>query len=484
MNANLIRLVDELRKLSRETSWVEFKRENYRPDMIGEDISALANAAASVGRSCAYMVWGIHDETHEVCGTKEDIRLLRVGNEELENWLRHNLSDNADFDFACVDYAADVRVNVLKIRPATSFPVAFKKDSFIRVGSYTKKLRDYKEVEARLWDRLRDINFESQQSLSDLTLLEALGKLDLDVYFEKTKTPMPSTIEELGRLMCVEKVLYRQDNGLYAITNMGGTLFARALSEFPRIARKAVRVIQYTGENRMHMMREYTGTKGYAVGLDGLIDYLQAMTPADASIVGAFRDAKYAYPKVALRELVANALVHQDFSIRGAGPLIEVFSNRVEITNPGECKIELDRIIDSPPWSRNEDLAALMRRMRMCEEAGGGWDKAILSCEEQFLPAPRIENYKMATKVSLCSAECFADMTLEDRLWACYTHACILFLDRKHLTSSSVKKRFGAETIAASTVSKLLKKAVERGYIRVFDPNVGDRAVSYVPYWA
>lgn len=484
MNRNLIYLIDELRKQPTETPWVEFKHENYKPDMIGEDICALANAAAYVGRSCAYMIWGVHDETHEVCGTKEDFQSLRIGNEELENWLRHSLSNNADFDFEHIEYAANVRVSVLKVHPATSFPVAFKKEPFIRIGSYTKKLRDYKEVEARLWNRLRDAHFENQLSLSDLTLQDALGKLDLDVYFEKTKTPMPSTIEELGRLMSAEKVLCRQDNGLYAITNMGGALFARAISEFPRIARKAVRVIQYNGENRMHMMREYTGAKGYAVGLDGLISYLQAMTPADASIVGAFRNAKYAYPEVALRELVANALIHQDFSIGGSGPLIEVFSNRVEITNPGECMIKLDRIIDSPPWSRNEDLAALMRRMRMCEEAGGGWDKAVLSCEELFLPAPRIEKYETATKVSLYSAECFANMALEDRLWACYTHACILFLDRKHLTSSSVKKRFGLATIAASTISKLLKKAVERGYIRVFDPDVGDRAVSYVPYWA
>ena len=232
MNQNLIYLIDELRKQPTETPWVEFKHENYKPDMIGEDICALANSAAYVGRPCAYMIWGVHDETHEVCGTKEDFQSLRIGNEELENWLRHSLSNNADFDFAHIEYAANVRVSVLKVHPATSFPVAFKKESFIRIGSYTKKLRDYKEVEARLWNRLRDAHFENQLSLSDLTLQDALGKLDLDVYFEKTKTPMPSTIEELGRLMSAE--LCRQDNGLYAITNMGGALFARAISEFPR----------------------------------------------------------------------------------------------------------------------------------------------------------------------------------------------------------------------------------------------------------
>ena len=481
---DLIRLIDELRKQPTETSWVEFKHDNYKPEMIGEDISALANAAAYIGRSCAYMIWGVHDISHEVCGTSESLQTLRAGNEELENWLRHNLSGNADFDFERVEYNPEVYVGVLTIRAATRFPVAFKKEPYVRIGSYTKKLRDYKEVEARLWDRLRNTNFESQLSLSDLTIQDAIGKLDLDVYFEKTQTPMPSTIEELGRLMCAERVCYRQDNGLYSITNMGAALFARAISEFPRISRKAVRVIQYNGANRMHMTREYTGTKGYAVGLDGLIGYLQAMTPADASIKGAFRGSSYAYPVIALRELVANALIHQDFSISGSGPLIEVFSDRIEISNPGECRIELDRLIDSPPWSRNEDLAALMRRMKMCEEAGGGWDKAVLSCEEQLLPAPRMEKYESATKVSLYAAERYEDMTLEDRIWACYTHACILYLDRKHLTSSSVKKRFGLEKVAGSTISKLLKKAVERGCIRVFDPGVGDRAISYVPYWA
>lgn len=481
---NLIRLIDELRKLPTETSWVEFKHDNYRPDMIGEDVCALANAAAYVGRSVAYMIWGVHDQTHIVCGTSEDFSSLRAGNEELENWLRHNLSDNADFVFERVEYSPAVYVGVLTISPASSFPVAFKKDTYIRIGSYTKKLRAYKEVEARLWDKLRDAHFENQLSLSDLTLQDAVGKLDLGIYFEKTKTPMPPTIDELGRLMCAEKILYRQDDGLYAITNMGAALFARAIAEFPRVSRKAVRVIQYRGENRMHMMREYIGTKGYAVGLEGLVGYLQAMTPADASIEGVFRNSNHAYPEIALRELVANALIHQDFSISGSGPLIEVFSDRIEISNPGECVIELDRIIDSPPWSRNEDLAALMRRMKMCEEAGGGWDKAVLSCEEQFLPAPRMEKYEAATKVSLYAAERFEDMTLEDRIWACYTHACILFLDRRHLTSSSVKKRFGLPTVSASTISKLLRKAVARGCIRVFDPDVGDKAVSYVPYWA
>jgi len=52
-------LVNELRKLPRETEWVEFKHNNANPDMIGERLSALANSAALEGKTNAYVVWGI-----------------------------------------------------------------------------------------------------------------------------------------------------------------------------------------------------------------------------------------------------------------------------------------------------------------------------------------------------------------------------------------------------------------------------------------
>ena len=72
-----------------------------------------------------------------------------------------------------------------------------------------------------------------------------------------------------------------------------------------------------------------------------------------------------AYPAIALREAVANALIHQDFSVTGTGVVVEIFSNRIEITNPGIPLVDIYRIVDNPPKSRNEKLASLMRRLRM-----------------------------------------------------------------------------------------------------------------------
>ena len=57
--------------------------------------------------------------------------------------------------------------------------------------------------------------------------------------------------------------------------------------------------------------------------------------------------------------------------------MIEIFSDRMEITNPGLPLVKTDRFLDSPPRSRNEALASFMRRIHICEERGTGIDKIV-----------------------------------------------------------------------------------------------------------
>ena len=67
-----IALVDRLRGLPTETEWCEFKRNHYEPQVLGEYLSALANAACLSGQARAYLVFGIDDATHTVVGTQFD----------------------------------------------------------------------------------------------------------------------------------------------------------------------------------------------------------------------------------------------------------------------------------------------------------------------------------------------------------------------------------------------------------------------------
>lgn len=391
---NLDKLVNELRKLPTETQWLEFKHNNYTPDMIGKDISALANSASLYEKSCAYMLWGIDDETHEIVGTDYDLQTLKKGNQELENWLRSLLSKNADFEFHTVQMAEEKRVGVLIIYKATNQTVMFDKVDYIRVGSYTKRLSEYPAMQAQLWDKIRNSRFEERYAKQDLRLEDALRMLDYSVYFDNCGIIQPTDFAGVAHYMQQDEIVVRQDNGLYAITNLGAILFAKHLSEFPRLSRKAVRIVQYEGNNRLSMLKENIGNKGYAVGFEGLMKFVEALIPTQEPIVGALRENRSAYPILAIREAVANALIHQDFSISGTGPVIEIFEKRIEITNSGTPLVDVRRIIDNPPKSRNEKLASLMRRLRMCEELGSGWDKIVSSCEFAQLPAPKIELYE------------------------------------------------------------------------------------------
>ena len=145
-NDSDIKLIRALCGLPHETQWLEFKSNNFDPDMIGKDISALANSAALIDRPCSYMLWGVDNATHEICGTNEDLQTLKVGNEELSNWLSHLLSDNTLFTSRTVNIDGQ-NVLLLEISKSIGKPSTFKKEAYIRIGSITRKLKDVSQTE-------------------------------------------------------------------------------------------------------------------------------------------------------------------------------------------------------------------------------------------------------------------------------------------------------------------------------------------------
>lgn len=480
---NLPKLVKELCVLDDETSWVEFKHDNYEPFTIGEDICALANGATLEERQCAYFIWGVDDKSHEIVGTSKDLHNLKKGNEELENWLRRLLSNNIDFEYQLTK-VDEKNVGVMRIQCAAGQPATFEKKTYIRVGSYTKKLADYPALQAKLWSRLQNVNFELQAAKENLDLASALQLLNYGTYFDLLKIPQPSTFDGVAHYLLEDDILTKQDDGLYTITKLGAILFAKQLKDFPSVSRKAIRLIKYEGNNRLNMLKEETIQKGYAVDFKDLIRYIEAFTATKEPINGALREKIKAFPTIEIRETVGNALIHQDFSITGTGPLIEIFDKRIEVTNPGALLVNVNRIIDTPPKSRNEKMASLMRRMRICEEAGTGWDKIIMACENAQLPAPHIFPYEESTRVTLYSEIPFSDLTQEDKLWACYMHACILQVQDDKLTNASLRGRFGLPETSAGSISRLIKKAVEMGMIKPVDESTSNRYMKYVPSWA
>ncbi len=479
----LVSLVRELCKLPRETEWLEFKANEHRPQEIGEYLSALANSAALAGKAFAYLVWGVADSGHEIVGTHFDPRAEMVGNEELENWLLHLLTPKIHFRF--FDVLVDGRsVVLLEIERAFRHPVQFQGQELIRVGSYKKKLKDFPGKERELWRIFDQAPFEHGIAAERVRDDEVLRLLDYPAYFELLDRPLPENRDGILSALASDDLIHACDAGGWNITNLGAMLFAKRLEDLRSLRRKAVRVIQYRGRSRIETLKEQAGTKGYACGFEGLIAFINGLLPSNEVIEQALRKTVPRFPELAVRELVANALIHQDFFFTGAGPMVEIFEDRIEVTNPGIPLVDTQRFLDSPPRSRNESLASLMRRIGICEERGSGWDKVVLQTELYQLPAPLAEVADDHTRVVLFAPRPLTSMDKAERVRAVYLHACLRFVNREYLTNTSVRQRFGIEPQNSAKASRLIGEAIEAGMIVPDDPAAAPKLMRYVPEWA
>lgn len=479
----LIGLVQELRKLPRETEWVEFKHNKAEPQDIGEYLSALANSAALLGKVNAYLIWGIDDTSHAIIGTRFQPASVKVGNEELESWLLRLLEPKINFRFQAL-VIDDQPVVLLEIGAACRHPVQFQGQDYIRVGSYKKKLKDYPEKERALWRIFDRVPFERGIALVRVSDETVLRLLDYPAYFDLLEIPLPDGRAAILDALARDDLIQTGDAGDWNITNLGALLFAKKLEEFPTLRRKAIRVIHYKGHGRLDTQREQIGGKGYASGFEGLIGFIMALVPTNEVIGPALRRTLPMFPELAVRELVANALIHQDLFATGTSPMVEIFDDRMEITNPGEPLVDTRRFVDTPPKSRNEVLASLMRRFRICEERGSGIDKVVAQVELYQLPAPCFEVPEGFTRAVLFAHQPLVRMDKADRIRACYLHACLKRVMRDYLTNASLRERFGVEEKNKATISRYIREAVEDGAIKLHDEEAAMNQRKYVPYWA
>lgn len=479
----LIELLIDLKSLPKENEWVEFKKDFHSKEEIGKALSSLSNSAAIHKQSFGYLVFGIEDETHRTLGCTFNPATKKVGNEELKHWLIQKLDPKIDFFYFKFKFR-NKNIVLFQIPAASGQPTRFSNTAYIRIETITRKLRDFPELEKQLWVQQANQNFSSELSIENILSDEIISLLDTQAYFDFFEIPYPTNRESVLEKFVSENFIKKNSFGKYSITNLGGLLFAKDLSKFPNLWRKAIRVVVYTGKNRVQTEREQTGGRGYAIGFKGLLDWVNSQLPANEEIEKAFRKEVRMFPEIAIRELAANMLIHQDFRIGGSGPVIEIFSDRIEFTNPGIPLITIDRFIDEYQ-SRNEDLASFMRRINICEEKGSGIDIVIFNIELYQLPAPDFQKSEKHTKAILYSKLNLNDMDKNDKIRACYQHCCLSYVSNEIMTNQSLRKRFNIEDKNSAIASRIIKDTLESKLIKDNDPKSNSRKFKkYIPFWA
>ena len=476
----LIELVNDLVKQPHESEWVEFKLNFHSEDEIGERISALSNGACIHNRPFGYLVFGVEDETQIIQGTSFKAKAAKKGNEDLEHWLLNRLNPRIYFRVYEFDYDEDRRISIYVIPAAKNQPVEYFHQAYIRISTVTRKLNEFPQKQAKIWKK-DTLPFEKEIAKDSLSASEVIKYLITESYFDLLNLPYPSNQQGIIDKFIDERLVIK-NNG-YAITKLGALLFAKQLKDFESVERKSVRVIVYKGKNKVETEREQIGVKGYALGFEGLVNWINSQLPANEEIGKALRKETRMYPEIAIRELVANALIHQDLTEKGF-PMIEIFTDRIEISNSGTPLVTPDRFIDAY-LSRNEKLADLMRRMGFCEEKGSGLDKVIFQNELYQLPPINVVVAENRTRITMYSYKTLNNLDKKEKIRACYQHACLKYVSNEKMTNQSLRERFKIKNQNYSTASRIIRDAIEAKVVKEDDPRSKSRKyASYIPFWA
>jgi predicted HTH transcriptional regulator len=463
--------VDLWCQLPSEHQKLEFKeaKQTFDRDKLSKYCVALANEGGG------YLVLGITD---------------KVPRQIVGSAAFPNLVDTAEKIFQSVGF----RVEIFQVDHPNGRVLVFQIPSRPKGTAYhlsgTYLMRSGEQLVPMSEDQLRKIFAEGQPnwleeiSQTGLDSGQIVELLDTQAFFELIKLPYPTQRDGVIERLLSERLIHAEKSGLYSICRLGALLFAKRLSDFPDVSRKAPRVIVYSGRSKLQTKLDQPGFKGYAAGFQGLLRFITSQLPQNEVIEDALRRDFKLVPEVVVRELIANALIHQDFSVTGASVMIEIYDDRMEISNPGEPIVPVDRFIDGYQ-SRNEQLADIMRRMGICEEKSSGIDRVVDSVETFQLPAPDFRVELNRTFVTIFGHKSFEDMDREDRVRACYQHCVLKWVMSQRMTNQSLRDRFHLPERKSASISQIIAYAIEEGRIKL-DEKVGTsrKFARYVPIWA
>ncbi|KGI60854.1 divergent AAA domain protein [Prevotella sp. DNF00663] len=470
-------LEDSLYPIPTELNELDWKCAlSTKTERLAEHLCAFSNYKGG-----GILVFGINNDGSFTPLTKTDIDNII---QKLGNIAHNNLSSSISIEHAVLTYQEHSMLFIY-IPEQSDKPIHKKGsnmfDAYTRSAGSTIKM-SRSQIKSLIADS-QGTPFEKRHAKQNLTVKQVLTLLNYRKLYQILDKTIPNNTQIVMELLvtlgyCTESL----DAGKWDITNLGALLFANDIKDFEELSSHSVIVRIYEGNNNLKLLHEQIGTYGYAIGFDGLIDYV--MKHSSTENIKVARILQPTYPLIAIREFIANALVHQDFSIPGMAVTIEIFKDRIVITNPGSPLGDINRLIDMPPLSRNEQLAQAMFFLRYCERRGSGIDRAVEAIEQMLLPAVKFTKNALYTRIFLYPRKRISDMTKQEKVMACYQHACLSYESNNPINNLSVRERFGLDKNKSAVASRIISDTLEAHLIKVSDESITSKKyATYVPYY-
>ena len=381
-----VALIDRLRALPAETEWFELKHGRCEPRVLGEYLSALANAACLAAQPRGYLLFGIDDATHAVVGTRFDPYSSKAkGNQDLLPWLAAGLRPNTGFEVHAVEHP-DGRVVLFEIGPARDQPVAFYGSAHVRVGASKTELTRYPEKARALWTRGRDWSAEvcAAASLEDLdpdALTEARAQ------FVVKHPGQAAEMDGWDDRTFLNKARVLKQG---AVTHAALLLLGRA--ESATLLSPAVAKISWILKDAGNRELDYAHIgPPFLLAGGRLLQRIRNLTVRALPSGTLFPQEITQYDPWVVREALHNAVAHQDYRRHGRAVVVE-FPDRVSVTNlgdflPGDIETVIQQ--DAPQaLYRNPFLADSMVELNLIDTQGGGIKRMFETQRRRSFPLP------------------------------------------------------------------------------------------------
>lgn len=491
-SSELLKLI----KNDNESETVEYKTGLKDAKTIGQYISALGNSALAANVSKAYLIWGVEDLTKKIVGTDFDPYLEKA---TIESKKGKTQKSNISLTFYLSKFI-DPKLNLIwdkcDINGHTLIcltidvshlnqPIKFMGIDYIRVGTSNQKLNLFPEKERRIWESFESSKFELEFAKTGLKFEDLSKYLDIDFYVKHINEDLNNELA-LKESLIHNNIVAKVDENLFNITNLGAYTLAKDLHQFAFLQDRSILVTRYQGNLKLDnaSYNEFENG-GIIVTFDKILKDIMDHIPYKENYDHGMRKDIYRFPKIAIRELLANALVHQDFTISGMRPMVEIFDNRVVFSNPGIPLIEPLRFLDVPPRSRNPELANILGKFHITESRGTGIDKVVYSLEKAKLPAVEIlSKGTTATQVTIREKKSFKELSTTEKNEAIYWDASLKYVNDLKVSNATIRETFDLNSKDSSTVSKAITSCIDAKLIKPYDINASKRFMEYIPYWA
>lgn len=395
----MLETLERLRRLPREAATVEFKLNWDLASDIGQYISALGNAAALDGHDRAWIVWGVHDKTHEVKGTHfNPFTAKGEGNQPLVMWLTQKISPHPDFHFYELNHP-DGKVVLLEIHPPRTAPLSFDGTRYIRIDSHKTNLAKHPDKEARLWTALGQKEDWSGELVPGATIDDldpdaiTMARLRFTEYLLKNErdTERHEQIRkeaadwDVPILLNKARVTKQGRITRSALLLLGRDEAAHFLSPVDAKISWILRGSQNQAISSQHFPMPLL------LSSEAVFKNIRNVTVEHMPDGTLFPTPVPQYDAWVIREALHNCIAHQDYRLGGKINVVE-HPDKLVLSNLGVFippSIEWMLEHQSPPEHyRNQWLIDGMIRLRMIDQIGSGIRRMFETQRERFFPLP------------------------------------------------------------------------------------------------